>query len=1562
MNNRSTIMKLVFAKNHSLLMIIIVAFSVSYLAGVKQFDFNQWQGNYTIKGKNAFDQFGYQVASGDINGDGRDDVIISSPSADPLGRNSAGEVYIFWGTNQSEQNVSLNLNTDAADVTIYGAFSGDKLGYSVAVGSVNGDSYADFALAAPYSNAENSLQAGKVYLFYGESNFPAIIDLNSYSADHVFVGEEANDFLGQSLLFTDLNNDNKAELIMGAPFANKQEVLNCGKVYLIWSQETYPPIINLATTDNLTYISGNSINANLGSTLVSTNINNDQFQDLIIGCPGYDDGALVNNGRVYVIKGRTFFPYNEIITANSTYINYQIKGSFHSSLLGKALAAGDVNGDGFGDLLLTDFSNEASSNKLYLLYGSNSLEGEISLSSANASSTILHPSIESNKFGEKVLIANLKSDTPADIIIASPEADSDNGSASGLVHILYGRNEFATSYDLDLGEYDELYQGESPNAKLGSAVNVADFNNDQKQDIWLGASEAGNNKGKAYSVFGGIPWVWNLLPLDGATNVDIDQAIAFSLADDQQVDLNSINVNIAGSNYDLNSGNLSYSGSGNFYRVTIAPENYFGYNQIINVTIDANDNDGWHIPTTNYRFFTREDTDPPFTNQWNPAPNEQGVPVDTNIEFNVYDLGEGVNISSLVVNINEINYYSGNPYFSYLGEANNYRIIINPPTNFAFGEEVFVAIACKDLAPNPNVMSTFTYSFICGQDNSAPSIIIIEPAYGEEVARTNPIFVEVADSESSLNQSSLVFTLDGVDLLPQSVISTIANGRLRVLYNPLEHQLLTYGEKEIYFYIEDASTNSNSIDTVSVFTVIPDNQAPYTTNHFPAKLSSENPTNTLFKVDVLDLLSGVDITSISILINNVEIMGSGSVIINNLNNGYRIIYNPPSRLVGEVTVRIQVSDLESPANTMPAETYTFSTSLDTEAPYLTDLSPAEGALNVPIEANLTFKIFDSKTGVDRTSLQVIIDDIDVTANLNIAPITKGFDVLYLIDCPYEFDQLVNVQITCSDLELPANAYENSYTFRTTPDLIPPELVNFNPEPNAVAVPIDTNISFEIWDNGLGVDISTLVMKVNNEIVEPETTLIPETMFYQVNYVGASFAYGETVSIVVSVSDLASSPNTLTNFNYSFTVVDDDRQPPFFSAFNPAPESTNIPVATSISLLILDSESTVNPNSLIFKVNNLTVPDYDLQPVTNNDGSGFRLTYYPPEVFGFGEIVRIQIYAMDTSSNNNAANYSYSFTTESDTQAPYLEIATPSDGGEGYANSILYLSLKDDLSGIDQASFSLKINGNFVTTYQDSLRDNRLEVWYSTAGFFAVETVLVEFYLADMVGNICNESYSFSIIPDTFPPYYLLLKPALNGDIAINDYLQIAILDKGVGIAEESISFQVNGKLIENYQLDKSTYNNNPDSLGFILRYQVDDTYYAGQNLSLFLTAKDKNQPQALESQQSFNLFIKRDLTRDKVEVIPNIISLNFDGINDSSRIIIPTNKQVSCKIFTRKGKEIADLATSPYIAEESGGNYEYQVAVWDGKNKDKKAVNAGIYICQVKYGDKIHRNTITVAK
>lgn len=104
------------------------------------------------------------------------------------------------------------------------------------------------------------------------------------------------------------------------------------------------------------------------------------------------------------------------------------------------------------------------------------------------------------------------------------------------------------------------------------------------------------------------------------------------------------------------------------------------------------------------------DTTPPYVTNPDPAPGAEGVPLDSNVAFNIRDNRSGVDINSVRVNIQGIDYtYDGVNRFSYTGDPLNYRIVVDPIENFLEGVIVRVEIRAQDLALN--VMSPYRYYF-----------------------------------------------------------------------------------------------------------------------------------------------------------------------------------------------------------------------------------------------------------------------------------------------------------------------------------------------------------------------------------------------------------------------------------------------------------------------------------------------------------------------------------------------------------------------------------------------------------------------------------------------------------------------------------------------------------------------------------------------------------------------------------------------------------------------------------------------------------------------------------
>src|SRR5262245_27248980 len=104
-----------------------------------------WTPDTILQGNRVSATFGNRVASGDINGDGFDDLIVGAPNFDPPGVLDAGAVFLFLGSAQGIPNGGI----EAANAVILGDQEGGNLGDAVAsAGDVNGDGYDDVLIAA----------------------------------------------------------------------------------------------------------------------------------------------------------------------------------------------------------------------------------------------------------------------------------------------------------------------------------------------------------------------------------------------------------------------------------------------------------------------------------------------------------------------------------------------------------------------------------------------------------------------------------------------------------------------------------------------------------------------------------------------------------------------------------------------------------------------------------------------------------------------------------------------------------------------------------------------------------------------------------------------------------------------------------------------------------------------------------------------------------------------------------------------------------------------------------------------------------------------------------------------------------------------------------------------------------------------------------------------------------------------------------------------------------------------------------------------------------------------
>ncbi len=295
-------------------------------------------------------------------------------------------------------------------------------------------------------------------------------------------GESPDDDFGWKVMPAgDVNGDGVEDLIVGAP-SNDAVAGFAGRAYLFHG----PLTGSISASNAVAIISAEAFGDNLGFSVASAgDVNNDGFDDILIGARS-NDARGIQAGRVYLFYG----PVQGSLAATSA--DAIISGAAFAEL-GRAVApAGDLNGDGFDDILLgTDIAGGAFEGQVYIFNGP--LAGERQVSTANA---IITGSFGSESFGASVAAAgDMNGDGVNDIIVGAPRFPlNDNG--TGRAYIFYGPvtgTKIAT-------DANAILFGENLNDSFGQSVaGAGDVNGDGKADVIVGADQLFNQgSGKAY--------------------------------------------------------------------------------------------------------------------------------------------------------------------------------------------------------------------------------------------------------------------------------------------------------------------------------------------------------------------------------------------------------------------------------------------------------------------------------------------------------------------------------------------------------------------------------------------------------------------------------------------------------------------------------------------------------------------------------------------------------------------------------------------------------------------------------------------------------------------------------------------------------------------------------------------------------------------------------------------------------------------------------------------------------------------------------------------------------
>ena len=299
--------------------------------------------------------FGASLGTADLNGDGLDEILVGAPGF-TIPTSNSGKVFVYG---HSQLNDPLALVWEQANPSTEPEQA--RYGQSISSGDFNGDGYADLLIGAPQHkivdpiDVTKELTVGAAYVHYGSASGL----LAGAAADWTYIGAQPGEILGSSVAGVgDINDDGYDDLLIGAPGYNNGDLADAGRLYLFLGSAS-----GLGATPAWTY-TGIQANSRLGARVSAAgDVNHDGHADVLASVRKMS-GEYTFNGQALAFYGS--------VSGLGAAPSWSFTIEQENTCFGCALAsAGDVNGDQIDDILIGDWTY----NFLYDSDGQNSIEG-----------------------------------------------------------------------------------------------------------------------------------------------------------------------------------------------------------------------------------------------------------------------------------------------------------------------------------------------------------------------------------------------------------------------------------------------------------------------------------------------------------------------------------------------------------------------------------------------------------------------------------------------------------------------------------------------------------------------------------------------------------------------------------------------------------------------------------------------------------------------------------------------------------------------------------------------------------------------------------------------------------------------------------------------------------------------------------------------------------------------------------------------------------------------------------------------------------------------------------
>lgn len=282
----------------------------------------------------------------------------------------------------------------------------------------------------------------------------------------------------------DINGDGYADLAAGAP--GYSAAANKGAVYIFYSSGTAGISSGNASSAGR-MISGQSPSDQFGYAVTVGDFNGDGYADIAAGAPG----ATGSKGKVHIFlsSGPSGIGANSAASSDST-----ILGGSSNDRLGTALTVGDVNGDGYADLIIGAYNYPSSTGNgiVYIFHSSSS---GISASAVSSASASIPGTSNFDNFGMYISAGDVNGDGFCDLGVGA--SGYPGGSLYGAAYVFLSAGSSGITVS-SAASANTLIAGGASGDLAGVSIALGDINGDGYADLSVGAAGYSTNKGRIY--------------------------------------------------------------------------------------------------------------------------------------------------------------------------------------------------------------------------------------------------------------------------------------------------------------------------------------------------------------------------------------------------------------------------------------------------------------------------------------------------------------------------------------------------------------------------------------------------------------------------------------------------------------------------------------------------------------------------------------------------------------------------------------------------------------------------------------------------------------------------------------------------------------------------------------------------------------------------------------------------------------------------------------------------------------------------------------------------------